>query len=269
MYRNRRGIALVVYLLIGAAVGCFPMGPSLGDDCPPVVAGQQRLVVRGDSLAAMAESIAKPLLKESHGGKGPVCYVAQGMTQLDHHLEAFAQVDPTDCAIVELGTNDGLKDLWEVILADMHAVADELADADTQVWFTLNETGADMIGFPYDVRAHRFNDELLRMNEDRERWPNLVVWRWDLESLGHPEWLNLPDKLHYNSLGTTRYAQSLVSAAAACPGITPPPTTSTLPPLTTVPPETSTSTTSTTGPDATTTTTGPEATDVPTAVVAA
>jgi len=223
-------MAMAIVVVVMAA-GCYDLPADL--NCPPEPG--PRLVVRGDSLGAFAETTVKPGLAADHDG--PVCYVAAGGTQINNHSASLPLVGENDCVIMELGTNDISNEVHQQTEVDMHAAADELSDARAQVWFTLNTTGGDLRGTPYSSRTRWFNDELLRMAESGQ-WPNMIVWRWDLAALGHPEWLNLPsDKLHMNTTGVLAYAASMRQAAATCPWPPPPP-----PPTTTTVPESTTTT---------------------------
>lgn len=253
MNRTRILLLGLLFTLLPSLGGCFLQPADLGLFTPAITAQTQRkIVVRGDSLGAMAERPAKALFKESPTKS--VAYWALGGTQIDHHMPALALVQSDMDVVMELGTNDTTNNLWSVMVVDLHAAAAALAPANCQVWFTLNETGGKLRGFPYWDRTRWFNEELLRMDADEVNYPNLIVFRWDLIADGHVDWLINPvpggDYVHLTTPGTEAMAQSLVDSAALCPEVPLPPTTTT----TTVPPESSTTTTST-EPDASTTTT--------------
>lgn len=219
----RRPLLMVMAILaLVMAAGCYDLPPDL--NCTPEPG--PRLVVRADSLGKMAEPIAQPAIHADYD-TGPTCYTAAPGTQINNHSASLPQLGVEDCVVMELGTNDISSEVHQQTEVDLHQAADELADTGRQIWFTLNVTGGDLRGTPYSSRTRWFNDELLRMDADDARWPNLVVWRWDIESLGHPEWLSLPDKIHYNAVGTEHFAASLTAAAEACPFPVPTPATAT------------------------------------------
>lgn len=225
--RRRLALVLAAALLAAVGIACKDQPADLG--CTPEPG--PRLVLRGDSLGAMIEGMVEPDLIADHDG--PVCYWAVGSTQINNHLPALPLVGPADCVLMELGTNDLLNEVWATARADLHRAADELVDARAQVWFTLNPTGAAIRGGHYQTRVAWFNAELLAMAENKERWPNLLVWRWDLVAEGHPEWLNLPDNLHHNAAGNVQYEATVRAAAQTCPFPEPPPSTTTTAPTTT------------------------------------
>lgn len=215
----RRILLAMVALILASGAAC-DLPPDL--NCPP--GAGPRLVVRADSLGGMAESTVKPWLVEDHA-QGPVCYKAEGGTQINNHQASLPLVTADDCAVIALGTNDISNEVHQQTQLDMQAAANELVDARAQIWFTINPESGRLRGTPFSSRTRWFNEELLRMADD-PRWPNLIVWRWDLQAVGHPEWL-MPDEIHLNTEGTERYAESMRAAADVCWPDVPVPSTTT------------------------------------------
>lgn len=205
----RRLVALLAVTVVLA--GCWPQGPGLSAEaCGPV--GEPTTYLFGDSLGAWSKKAACERFAV------PVSYNAFGGTQLDHWAEAMANVPPGSTVIVELGTNDVTNDLIADMTADLDGVLDLLEPAACVVVPTLNTTGGDLRGWPYDVRTRAFNDAVVAATLDH---PDLRVVDWAAMSAGHPEWLvgtaeDPPDWVHHDA-GTIPYAEMLAHAPEVCP----------------------------------------------------
>jgi lysophospholipase L1-like esterase len=217
-------LTLVVLPLLLAGAACYPQPATLHDYVPGVSAGTNKTVVLfGDSLGAMAEQPVKQIaaVQTDHSWS----YNAVGGTRVQHWLDAMHTADVAspvpDVVIFELGTNNVTLEAINTgeLPEHLHQGLAALADVPCVVMPTLNETGGDLRGFPYDTRTRWVNDELARIIETGE-YPNVHMIDWNARSAGHVDWLNNPvpggDYVHYNVEGTVQFAQMLVDAADAC-----------------------------------------------------
>jgi hypothetical protein len=213
----------MVLLMVGP--GCFVQPAEWRGWSPEPAAENRRVVLFGDSLGAMVETMVMgPGAADDREGES-WSYNAVGGTQLDHWLPAMAGVGGDDVVLVELGTNDVSNNTHMVYGEDMHAVAAELVDAECQVWFMINETGGALRGTPYSSRTFWFNDELQRMVASGD-YPNMVLFDWGSNpgglSAGRVDWLT-GDRVHHSgavtsdgTVGNDVFAGAVLQAAEVC-----------------------------------------------------
>ena len=204
---------------MAACVGCYPQPVEWRAWSPAPEAGDRRVVLFGDSLAAMAEQPARALY-QSHPGE-TWSYNAVGATRIQHWLEPMAAVTAEDVVIFELGTNNVSLEAINTgeLPANIHAGLEELRDARCVVALTLNTTGGDLRGSPYGTRTRWVNTELRRLVAEGT-YPNLVLLEWDQISAGRVDWLVNPvpggDYVHYNTAGNVAFAEQIASAPELC-----------------------------------------------------
>lgn len=226
-----RRIATIAAAVALAAItgGCLPQGPNLAPWSPPPTPDGSRVVVFGDSLGAFAAQPAKALFAQT--STASVSYNAAGGTEVPDWADAMDNPDINGaCVVVELGTNDLSKHLIAVAIDQLHAGLDllERSGAGPVVFLTLNETGGDLRGWPFDVRTRTYNLELRALAADGR----VRLYDWAAESAGHTEWLNLPsDPIHPSAAGVPVYAAAIVAAAGMCDPAPTPTTTTTQDPL--------------------------------------
>jgi hypothetical protein len=211
---------LILGITLGTCSACFPQGPTLHPFTNPSAGGADRVVLFGDSLAAMSQQPASAIF--ANDPTVSLSYNATGGTRFQHWTDAYANVTSDDIVILELGTNNVSNEAINTgeLPGNMHAALAALSSARCVVMPTLNTTGGDLRGFPYDQRTRWVNDELARLIA-AGTYPNLRSYDWAAESAGHTEWLmgtaaSPADWVHGNTAGTTRYAEMLVDTLGAC-----------------------------------------------------
>lgn len=213
-----RILAVVALAAAALCAGCYPQPPTLKAFTNPST-GTTHLVVFGDSLAAMAEAPAEALFDQDPTLS--LSYNAVGGTRFQHWADAMATVTADDVVVLELGTNNVSNEAINTgeLPGNFHAALAELADAACVVMPTLNTTGGDLRGFPYDQRTRWVNDELAALIA-AGTYPNLHVYDWAAESTDTSILMGTAatpaDWVHYNTTGTTAYAEMLVRAAEVC-----------------------------------------------------
>lgn len=201
----------VVAVALACCAGCLPQPPTLAPLLPaPTDTTTSTVVVFGDSLGAFAERPTKTLFAATPATS--VSYNAVAGTEAPDWTAAMANVPAGACVLWELGTNDLSKNLIAVAIEQLHAGLATLdaAGAGPVVAMTFNTTSGDGRGFPFDIRTRLYNDELRKLAADGR----IVLYEWDAESMGHPEWL--VDGLHYTAAAVPIYAAALVAAAGMC-----------------------------------------------------
>lgn len=216
---NRIRILAVALAAAALCAGCYPQPPTLKAFTNQGT-GTTRVVLFGDSLAAMAEAPAETLFALDDSVS--LSYNAVGGTRFQHWADAMANVTPDETVIMELGTNNVSNEAINTgeLPAHLYAALDQLAGAACLVVPNLNTTGGDLRGFPYDQRTRWVNDELAALVA-AGTYPNLHVYDWAAESAGRPEILmgtaaSPADWVHYNTAGTQAYAEMLVRLPEVC-----------------------------------------------------
>jgi acyl-CoA thioesterase-1 len=178
-----------------------------------------RLMVLGDSLAAgyglpPGQGFVPQLQRalDARGGR-PVRVLnagvsgdttAGGLARLD-----WALADRPDCAIVELGGNDGLRALPPAqSYANLNAILDRLAARNIPVLL------AGMLA-PPNLGAEfgrEFSDIFHRLARER---PSLVFYPFFLEGVAGDTALNQPDGIHPNAEGVAEIVRRILPAVEA------------------------------------------------------
>lgn len=215
---RRAATVVLLAIVLGTCSACWPQPPTLHPFTNP--AGADHVILFGDSLAAMAQQPASAIF--ANDPTVSLSYNAQGGTRFQHWTDAYANVTSDDIVILELGTNNVSNEAINTgeLPANLHAALDAVAGARCVVMPTLNTTGGDLRGFPYDERTRWVNDELARLIA-AGTYPNLHAYDWAAASTGHPEWLMgtaaaPADWVHYNTAGTNRYAEMLTDTLEVC-----------------------------------------------------
>lgn len=220
MTGTRRLYALLP-LLVWLLSACFPQPADIRAWTTLPGPDEVGVVVMGDSLSDWARSHVEPQWV------GPLSYNALGGTQIDHWDLAMNHrcgetvivipgcIRTQDTVVVALGTNDVTNNLIEVFSGDVVHALESLRDVRCVVWLTLDETGGDMRGFPYDVRTRTLNQQLYALQASGQ-YPNLVLDDWAEASRGHDEYL-VPDHVHHLDAGRDAYAEELRGAPVRCP----------------------------------------------------
>lgn len=218
--RARLGLlcaALLAVVAVGTCSGCWGAPPPAGlrvavPTTEPV--GPADVVLFGDSLARFGQV---PILA-AWGTQMPgvsISYNAEpGAEGGANWLPWMSQVQADQCVIYALGTNETSRLTAEAAEMDTLSAFNELADADTVVVLSLNETSAKLRGEPFYSRARHFN-AFLRQLYIAGTYPNLVLVSWRDVSLGHYEYL-IPDNIHHTDLGTQAYGQTIIDAGSWC-----------------------------------------------------
>lgn len=212
-------VAVLVALAVGC--GCYPQPAQWKPWTPVPVGGEQRVVLFGDSLAAMAESVVMGPAHAVEREGETWSYNAVGATRVQHWLDAMAGVGPDDVVVFELLTNNvSLEAINTGELPEhLHQGLAAVSAARCVVVFTLNTTGGDLRGSPYGTRTRWVNTELRRAVAAGE-YPNVVLLDWEAESAGRVDWLVNPvpggDYLHYNTAGNVAFASAIARAPGLC-----------------------------------------------------
>lgn len=224
-YLRRAALGLLLVLVAGTCSACWPQPATIRPYTNPA-AGTDHVVGFLDSLGAMAEQPAMALF--ANDPTVSISYNAQGGTRFQHWTDAYANVTSDDIVILELGTNNVSNEAINTgeLPANMHAAIAALSVARCVVMPTLNTTGGDLRGFPYDERTRWVNDELARLIA-AGTYPNLRSYDWAARSAGRVDWLVNPvpggDFVHYGgtvtadgTVGNTEFAKMLTDALEVC-----------------------------------------------------
>lgn len=209
-------LALVLICLL-TLTGCWTPG-YLKPFSPEPTPTSQKVVLFGDSLSWANAALV--IDQFSHNPSVAFSHNSFGATSVHHWLDEMALVPDGSTVIVSLGTNDTGNfqndyDLWKILQA-LNTLHD--AGADCIVWLTLNTETADRFGeVQRKTDIYEYN-EMLRYLDGDPNFPQLVIQEWQQISLGHAEWLDLPDFVHYNDAGSTAYADAQVDSINRCGG---------------------------------------------------
>lgn len=212
---TRRALVAVTIAAAALCSACWggPPPPGLSPPVPSTTAPPADVVLFGDSLARFGQVPTLDLWQTAVPDMA-ISYNAEPGAEASNWIPWMADVDPGQCVIYLLGSNEisrlpATEAEWQTL-----AAFNELADADRVVAFTLNTTSHDLRGAPFDARARHFNGFLAQLYTNGT-YPNLHVLDWNAISLGHPEWL-AADNLHHSEAGIAAYADAIAQASEWC-----------------------------------------------------
>lgn len=172
--------------------------PLLGGCLAPWGPGDPDVVLFGDSNSRFAQEAARPLWEDVS-----VSFNAEPGAQLDYWFEEMAEAPGGSTVVVALGANDILKNRTADAVADVQHAAELLA-GHCVVWVTPAQLSFDLLGWPYDERAHAVIGEI-RGQAHYKDWSVVVL----------PEWLDA-GHVHMTETGYLAYAAELVHAKELC-----------------------------------------------------
>lgn len=204
---------LLLLLLLPLLAACQTPG-FLQPFTPASTPDKQHVVLFGDSLSWENQDVT--IQKFAENPNWVLSHNAVPATMVGHWVDEMALIPAGSTVIVALGTNDIGNEKNDLEIWKMFQAIQVLHEAGAEciVWLTLNTETADRFPEPRRTDTYTYNDQLRSLADQGQ----IVVQEWQQTSLGHADWLDLPDFVHYNATGGNAYADTQVDAINRCGG---------------------------------------------------